>query len=404
MLFKKFLLLFFLWPTLLFAQSHTVSGKVVNKGSGSLIAGASVFLSNSSFGTTSNSEGAFTLNRLRPGQYTLVVTAVGYAEYNKIIMVNADIADLKIEMEQRPIVLREVTISGTSRADWNRNYDMFKKDFIGTDDNAKQCVVVNPKVLDFTYRKSKQTLIASSDEFLIVENKALGYRVKFLLNAFSSDKIEGTISYQGKRLFEELPGSASQKKKWQVKRDEAYYGSAMHFFRSLYQNKLNEEGFEMRRLVRNTDPMRPPAAYILKKLDYFNNFVKRDSFNYWYNIYQSPKYINQGISSVPWFSLELLREGPEPGLHVLTFPDYLYVIYKNREETEAFKDIYRPFGMANYEVSVLTLFNNPPFTIFDNNGIVVGESPLMEGAWSKPRLSELLPVDYVPVEPFKSGK
>ncbi|PJJ79421.1 carboxypeptidase-like protein [Mucilaginibacter auburnensis] len=389
---------------MLFAQSFTISGKIVNKGSGSLIAGASVFLSNSSFGTTSTSEGTFTLNRLRPGQYTLVVTAVGYAEYNTTVMVNTDINDLRIELEQQPIILREVTISGSSRADWNRNYEMFKKDFIGTDANAKQCVVINPKVLDFTYRKSKQTLVASSDEFLVVENKALGYRVKFLLNAFSSDKIEGTISYQGKRLFEELPGNASQKKKWQAKRDEAYYGSAMHFFRSLYQNKLQQEGFEMRRLVRMTDPARPSAGYILKKLDQFNGTIRRDSFQYWYNIYQSPKYVNQKISSMPWFSNEVLREGPEPGLYVLTFPDYLYVIYKNREETEAFKDIYRPLDMPNYEVSVLTLFNNPPYTIFDSNGIVVGESPLMEGAWSKQRLSELLPVDYVPAQPFKSAK
>src|ERR1051325_2797405 len=113
MLFRKFLFLLLLWPSLLFAQSFTVNGKVFNKASGSLIAGASVFLSNSSFGTTSTSEGAFTLNRLRPGQYTLVVTAVGYAEYNKTVMVNTDITDLRIELEQQPIILREVTISGS---------------------------------------------------------------------------------------------------------------------------------------------------------------------------------------------------------------------------------------------------------------------------------------------------
>jgi hypothetical protein len=296
-------------------------------------------------------------------------------------------------------MLREVTISGTSRADWNRNYEIFKADFIGTDANAKECVVVNPKVLDFSYRKSKQTLTASADEFLIVENKALGYRVKFLLNAFSSDKIEGRLSYQGSRLFEELPGSASQKKKWQAKRDRAYYGSAMHFFRSLYQNKLNEEGFEMRRLSREQDPMRPSAAVIQKKMQQFNG-VMRDSFQYYYNFYNSPKYVHQKIARIPWFSLEVLRQGPQPGLYVITFPEYLYIIYKKREETEAFKDIYRPLDMPNYEVSVLTLFNDPPHALFDSNGIVVGESPLFEGAWSKPRLSELLPVDYTPSAPL----
>lgn len=383
------------------AQSITISGKITSKESGRPVAGASVFLSNSSFGTTSSTDGNFTLNRLRPGQYTLVVTAVGYGEYNKTIMVSADVPAMNILLEPKAIVLREVIISGTSRADWNRNYEMFKKDFIGVDDNAKQCVVINPKVLDFTYRKSKQTLTASSDEFLIVENKAMGYRVKFLLNAFSSDKIEARISYQGSRLFEELPGSAAQKKKWQATRDRAYYGSAMHFFRSLYQNKLNDEGFEMRRLSRMRDPMRPPEAYIQAKMARFNNTAMRDSAIYWYTLYNSPKYIGQRLANVPWLPLEVLRNTEQPGLYAITFPEYLYIIYKKREETQEFKDIYRPLDMPNYEVSVLTLFNNPPHALFDSNGIVVGESPLFEGAWSKPRLSELLPVDYVPSAPLQ---
>jgi len=400
MLVRRLLFLLFFLPAILHGQGFTINGKIVSKESGRGLAGASVFLSNSSFGTTSSSEGVFTLNRLKPGQYTLVVTAVGFAEYNKVIMVNGDITDMTITMEPRAIMLREVTISGTSRADWNRNYALFKNEFIGTDENAKECVVINPKVLDFTYRKSKQTLIASSDEFLIVENKALGYRVKFLLNAFSSDKIEGRLSYQGSRLFEELPGSAAQKKKWQVKRDRAYYGSSMHFFRSVYQNKLNQEGFETRRLSREQDPMRPSAAIIQKKMQQFNGTMMRDSFMYWYNLYNSPKYVHQKISTIPWFSLELLRNGPQPGLYAITFPEYLYVIYKKREETEAFKDVYRPLDMPNYEVSILTLFNDPPYALFDSNGIVVGESPLFEGSWSKPRLSELLPVDYTPSAPL----
>jgi len=399
MLFRWFAFVLVMLPAILLGQNITVSGKIVNKDSNKGVAGASVFLSNSSFGTTSSSDGTFTLNRLRPGQYTMVITAIGYAEYNKIIMVNDDINNMTITMEPRAIMLREVTISSSSKADWNRNYEMFKRDFIGTDENAKQCVVINPKVLDFTYRKSKQTLTASSDEFLIVENKALGYRVKFLLNSFTLDKIEDRLSYQGSRLFEELPGNAAQKKKWQQKRDNAYYGSAMHFFRSLYQNKLTQEGFEVRKLTRMVDPKRPSAAVIQQKMQQFNGTMMRDSFQYYYNFYNNAKYIHQKISTVPWFSLELLRDGPQPGLYAITFPEYLYVIYKKREETASFKDIYRPLDMPNYEVSVLTLFNDPPYALFDSNGIVVGESPLLEGTWSKARLSELLPVDYTPSAP-----
>jgi hypothetical protein len=77
---------------------------------------------------------------------------------------------------------RSVTI--ISNADWKKNYEQFKKDFIGTNDNAKFCKILNPRVLDLIYYRKTQTLEASTDEFLVMENDALGYRTKFLLNEF----------------------------------------------------------------------------------------------------------------------------------------------------------------------------------------------------------------------------
>jgi hypothetical protein len=62
-----------------------------------------------------------------------------------------------------------------------------------------------------------------------------------------------------------------------------------------------------------------------------------------------------------------------------------------------FKDVYHPLDMENFETSVITLFN--PYVVFDSNGIIVSQpSPLYEGTWSKAKLAELLPVDYVPGE------
>jgi len=52
--------------------------------------------------------------------------------------------------------------------------------------------------------------------------------------------------------------------------------------------------------------------------------------------------------------------------------------------------------MPNYETSIMSRINNAIFIEFDKNGIVVDHHPLYEGTWSKSRLSELLPVDYVP--------
>ncbi|MDB5088037.1 MAG: hypothetical protein JWR09_2031, partial [Mucilaginibacter sp.] len=50
--------------------------------------------------------------------------------------------------------------------------------------------------------------------------------------------------------------------------------------------------------------------------------------------------------------------------------------------------------MTNYETSIITLFST--YALFDMNGIIISQAPLLEGAWAKSRLSDLLPVDYVP--------
>ena len=50
--------------------------------------------------------------------------------------------------------------------------------------------------------------------------------------------------------------------------------------------------------------------------------------------------------------------------------------------------------MENFETSVLTL--SAPYAVFDMNGVVFEGGPVNEGTWSKARLAELLPYDYLP--------
>ena len=152
--------------------------------------------------------------------------------------------------------MREVVIS--SATDWKRNYETFRKEFIGVDENAKLCDVLNPHILNLTYNQTKQTLHADADQFLIIENKALGYRVKFLVDSFAVDKIAGLVSRAGSQVFEELPGSDAQKKKWHLRREEAYHGSSMHFYRSLISDKFTQEGFIMYHFNRYLNPFDLP--------------------------------------------------------------------------------------------------------------------------------------------------
>lgn len=379
-------------PVVIFAQNGIITGTVTNAGNKNPLPRASVFLSNSSVGSATAEDGRFTLSGIRPGEYTLTVTILGFEDYSKSILVGREPIRIDIELNPKPMMLREVVIS--SAADWKKNYAWFRKDFIGSDENAKNCVVVNPHILNLIYNRTRQTLEASSDEFLVVENKALGYRVKFLLKDFQSDKLANIISYGGERLFEELPGSASQKKRWHEKREEAYYGSAMHFYRSLYTNKLVEAGFVMYHLNRQLNPERPPEDVIKRKTKLFYERRMADSLNYWNNLATLSKYYKESLGKVPVLPYEVFTATQQQGLFALHFPNYLYVVYTKRRDEVYNKDLYRPLEMPNYETSILTLFN--PYALFDMNGVVVDQPPLIEGAWAKSRLSDLLPVDYVP--------
>ncbi|MFD2147208.1 hypothetical protein [Mucilaginibacter antarcticus] len=181
------------------------------------------------------------------------------------------------------------------------------------------CLILNPDVLYLTYSKKRLALEAESDKFLVIDNRGLGYRVKFLLKNFKSDGISQVITYGGERLFEDLPGSAAQKKKWAAARDRAYYGSAMHFYRSLYTDKLKQEGFEVRQLTRYPNPARPEDYIIRQKINMYRSIGRPDSANYWIDIANSSKYVNERLAQIPWYSFEILKATADPGIYAISF-------------------------------------------------------------------------------------
>ncbi len=395
MRFPCLILIYFFIPFIAIAQNGIISGTITNADTKTPLPRASVFLSNSSVGSASSENGTYILSGIHPGQYTLVVSILGYEYYSKTILVGREPIKLDIALSPKPLMLREVVIS--SSADWKKNYEAFKKEFIGTDENAKNCIVLNPHILNLTYNPTKRTLHADADEFLIVENRALGYRVKFLINDFKIDRISNIISREGQQVFEELPGSAAQKKIWHQKREEAYYGSAMHFYRSLYADKLAQEGFMMYRFHRDFNPQRPSDDIIRRKIQIFKDQRRADSANYWIGIANMSKYYNERLMKPPLSQFEVLENAGQQGLFAIHFLDYLYVVYTKKTDDVFDKDLYRPLDQPNYAVSVVTL-QGTPYAIFDLNGIIVANAPLYEGTWSRARLSDLLPVDYVPDE------
>jgi len=328
-----------------------------------------------------------------------VVSILGFQDYDKTVLVGPEPIKMDVQMTPKPLELREVVIS--SPADWKKNYEEFRRNFIGVDENAKYCEVQNPHTLNLTYNQTKQILHADADQFLIIENKALGYRIKFLVRDFNVDHIQNIISSDGDRVFEELPGSAAQKKKWHDAREAVYYGSSMHFFRSIIAESLIKEGFEVYTLKRYLNPNRLKEEDIKRGIKVAQQMQRRDSFNYYVDMENNvPKWVHESLVKPAMTESDIASHYDNSnGLFILHFDEFLYVVYtKKRDETD-YKDIYRPLDMPNYEISVISPLNGSGYPIFDRNGIVVGNGIFTEGTWTKSRLSDLLPVDYVPDQP-----
>ena len=67
-------------PAMLFAQQGSVTGTITDESTGDAIVGANVVLQGTSMGAAANTMGVYTISNVPLGDYTLVVTAIGYSK------------------------------------------------------------------------------------------------------------------------------------------------------------------------------------------------------------------------------------------------------------------------------------------------------------------------------------
>lgn len=219
-------------------NAQVIKGKVIDSASGKPIAGANIYLNGTYKGTTSNNEGMFTINSAEVNT-PLMVSYIGYEAQS---VFNYAGKDLIIALKPKSIILREVTI-GADAMGREAEMKIFLTEFIGS--ASKDCVISNPDDIYFTYHKSSQLLTAGADKPLIIYNKKLGYKITYFLGSFTN-QVNAT-TYDGDFFFTEDTAGLQPKqlKKILKARDEAYFGSQMHFIRALWADKLKQEGFEL---------------------------------------------------------------------------------------------------------------------------------------------------------------
>lgn len=359
-----------------------VSGIVVNEANKQPVSKAQIFFNGTSIGTTTNEQGEFSI-KVPFGRHILVASSPAFETFGQFI--NSDEAhdSLVIQLKtksQQPGKAGD----GYEREGWEKWGDFFIDNFIGLASN--QCKIKNTKVLRFQFSTETGDLFASADEPLIIENKILGYTILYKLETFVCNFKTRAIGYNGYSFFQPMIGNTSQQQNWDKRRSEAYLGSLMHFMRSVYRNKLEEEGFDVRSLkkVRSI-----PAKSI--EVDSNNlHFSKTTDSTATPNdiddqIMNPDNYKDVIGMPLPGDSIAYAIGSTRAGLD---FKDFLLVIYRGAAEGEQ-NDV----NMT----SQLALINKRPIEIEADGSFYNYRDLIALGYWTwSEKIFRLLPFDYSP--------
>jgi hypothetical protein len=225
-------------------QAQTILTGVVTDLANSPIPYSTVYLSKTTIGVTANEKGAYTLTIPEDGVYELIASCVGFESHSQIIKADGTIIKLNIKLPERNVLINEVTVKDKDR-NRRKNYEQFKKCFIGETANAPYCTIQNAKDL-VVYRKSNDSnLVAYSVKPLIITNSALGYEIIYNLKNFHYNLHTQHLRFSGDYYFQDISNKKRKNSGTKYNRLIAYYGSRMHFLRALFTDSLRQENFTL---------------------------------------------------------------------------------------------------------------------------------------------------------------
>ena len=356
--------------SLLFVSANTiaqsnyyVTGKVISTETSLPLQGASVFAQTTTIGTATDADGNFKL-LLPNGGYDLVVTFTGYnTETKRVTTGDGENKNIVFQLKQKEKEMLEVSVVATSEVKdgWEKYGSFFLDEFIGKTTNSKSCTIKNPDVLKFYFSKRKNRLKVLATEALQIENKALGYNIKYALDSFTHEYTTEISLYTGYPLFDEMTAiDDAQQLQWNHARQQAYKGSILHFMRSVYNKNLKEQGFEIQLIVKTEARQ---IAVALKDAYTALHYEKDDSTN----------------------TVKILPNQNDVG-----------VLYIKEKPAQEFIKV-NPGEPVDFQFSMISFLPKQSI-IIEQNGYYFEQNELSISAyWTWAKVADVLPYDYVPL-------
>ena len=312
----------------------TITGTVTDT-LGTPVQEVNVFVASSMSGTITDRDGLYTLRGIPLGTLRLVVSRIGYEpSHIDLFIREARVYVKDFQISEKVYELGEVTVTGDNRR-WERQLEKFTTIFIGESPNAEKTSITNAHVLDFSSRGGD--FRAQASEPLIIENRALGYKLTYFLNEFIAEP--SSWRWDGEPLFEALePSSPEEAALWSARRDTAFYGSFRHLLLSLINDQVESQGFKIYSRPGSNQHIQDPLS---------RGFGGQNN-------------------RFPIETSDIIRFGQSSDERILDFEGYIDVVYTHELESKTYLRLQRRTGRARYQTSTIRLDRGP--TIVDLKG------------------------------------
>jgi hypothetical protein len=338
---KKLISVFLFLNLYLVAYNQIIKGTILDKNTKGPVAYATVYFNTTSVGSYTDDKGFFKLDIGNITSMPLTISALGY--YSTNLSDYSPNKDILVYLTPKLFELKEVVVNARGReATRKQNLDIFRREFLGKTENAKECEIINEDDIRFITSADKDTLKAVSLNPIIIINKRLGYKITYYLNNFEYINSAFINDLTGSSFFNEDTTLISGRQDFEKRRLDAYLGSKMHFFRSLWQNNLESAGY----IVSNSKRKLTYKDLVRSQLSIDPDKSRK------YIFYSEPQ---AEILSIKWL----------PG------------------KTES--------GMAILKSSVY----------FEKSGYYEGRDIIWRGEMAKHRIADMLPFDYEPSQEMK---
>ncbi|BDD10363.1 hypothetical protein FUAX_27950 [Fulvitalea axinellae] len=374
-------------------SAQSLKGIVLDANTQEPVPFANVFIDNTTVGTGTTPDGRFQFET-GPGPFTLVVSSVGYKTQAFSIETPEKI-ELRIKLHPDTRMLNTVVVE-EDLSQWEKHYAIFKNYFIGSPGTpfVDQCEILNPKVLHFDMNHRTRVFEAWADSSLHIRNKALRYDIYIHLVDFKVffAKQRNQMRYFT-RFMDQTDGKPKgARRRADKKRRFAYFGSRLHFYRSLYHDQLNASNFAVRRILEFPNPHRPQQSLINKNLKKFRAQIRSntsngkkimistpimDSLRYWKRMNRLPKFHTTIVRDLlPADSL--IDENKE-----IFFNGKILVLHNPGKES-----------MRESDVMKITTEKLP---VLSNGQVAKGHLLVCNRDWAEMKIAVLLPMDYKPL-------